>query len=182
HSCDVDGTWTASPGSNESLPINCVNWQEAYAFCIWDGGFLPTEAEWEYAVAGGSEQRVYPWGSTDPGTNNEYAIDACQYPSPATVCGDLTSVAPVGTATLGAGRWGQLDLEGELWEWNLDWYNDYVDPWTDATNLSPSSGGRVIRGGGDAWDGSDQLDSQARYDAVATERWRIIGFRCARAP
>jgi hypothetical protein len=41
--CDATsgGTWTVTPGSNETRPINCVNWWEAYAFCIWDGGFLP---------------------------------------------------------------------------------------------------------------------------------------------
>ena len=48
--------------------MNCVNWFEAYAFCIWDGGFLPSDTEWEYAAAGGSLQREYPWGSTAPGT------------------------------------------------------------------------------------------------------------------
>ena len=67
-SCTIYSTWTASAGSQENLPINCVNWYEAYAFCIWDGGFLPSEAEWEYAAAGGSQQREYPWGSTTPGT------------------------------------------------------------------------------------------------------------------
>ena len=60
-------TWTSSVGSNENLPINCTTWWEAYAFCIWDGGFLPSEAEWEYAAAGGGLQLEYPWGSTDPG-------------------------------------------------------------------------------------------------------------------
>ena len=60
-------TWTDIPGQNESLPINCVDWYEAYAFCIWDGGFLPSEAEWEDAAAGGAEQRAYPWGSAESG-------------------------------------------------------------------------------------------------------------------
>ena len=31
--------WTDTPGSQKDLPLACVTWQEAYAFCIWDGGF-----------------------------------------------------------------------------------------------------------------------------------------------
>lgn len=54
-------TWMDSPGPNEDKPINCVCWYEAMAFCIWDGGYLPTEAEWNFAASGGSEHRAYPW-------------------------------------------------------------------------------------------------------------------------
>ena len=57
-----------APGANESLPINCITWYEAFAFCAWDGGFLPTEAEWNYAAAGGSEQRAYPWSNPPTST------------------------------------------------------------------------------------------------------------------
>jgi hypothetical protein len=74
YGCGAAPTWTSAVGSQEKLPINCVNWYAAYAFCIWDGAFLPAEAEWEYAAAGGAEQRNWVWGTASPGTSSEYAI------------------------------------------------------------------------------------------------------------
>jgi Sulfatase-modifying factor enzyme 1 len=131
-------TWTSTAGSAENLPINCVNWYQAYALCIWDGGFLPSEAEWEYTAAGGGQQRVYPWGSTDPGASNAYAIYGEHYTA-------NLGIAPVGTAARGAGLWGQLDLAGELREWNLDSYAAYADPCTDCADTTAFSD-RVMRG------------------------------------
>src|SRR5207245_2315251 len=61
--CSSYATWTSVPASNETTPINCVSWYVAFAFCSWDGGRLPTEAEWNFASAGGTLQRAYPWSS-----------------------------------------------------------------------------------------------------------------------
>jgi len=171
-------TWTASAGSGESLPINCVNWWESFAFCIWDGGFLPSESEWEYAAAGGSEERGYPWGSTDPGTSNQYAIYDCYYPSGSGGC--MGGAAPVGTATLGAGLWGQLDLAGNVNEWNADWFASYAGPCTDCADLTAASF-RVIRGGYFDNDPSYLLPP-GRSDDPPTARSVCLGLRCARAP
>jgi formylglycine-generating enzyme required for sulfatase activity len=173
-------TWTNTAGSQENLPINCVNWWESYAFCIWDGGFLPSEAEWEYAAAGGSQQREYPWGSTDPGRSNQYAIWSCLYPSGSGQClTGATNIAPVGTTTLGAGLWGQLDLAGNMDEWNLDWYATYAEC-TDCANFteaSPSS--RVIRGGFFYGVAPLLLPPYRNYSFA---RDSTIGLRCSRTP
>lgn len=44
-------------------PINCIPWHVLFAFCVWDGGRLPTDAEFGFALAGGGEQRPFPWGT-----------------------------------------------------------------------------------------------------------------------
>jgi formylglycine-generating enzyme required for sulfatase activity len=176
-----NSTWTnAVDFQGDSRPINCVNWYEAYAFCIWDGGVLPSEAEWEYAAAGGSQQREYPWGSTDPGTGYQYAIYGFTYPTGTYGSGTgLANIAPVGTAAQGAGLWGQLDLAGELWEWNLDFYAPYANC-TDCADLSASSS-RVNRGGVFYANASALLPSnRASYPPGA--RNYGFGFRCARSP
>jgi formylglycine-generating enzyme len=169
--------WTNLAGTQENLPINCVNWYEAFAFCIWDGGFLPSEAEWEYAAAGGSQEREFPWGSTDPGTTNQYAIYASGT--------NVANIAPVGTATLGSGRWGQLDLAGELWEWNLGSWSggaedDYVEPCVDCA-VGTDVGTQVIRGGSFESDESDLIPPRRNGDD-APSGYDDDGFRCARSP
>jgi formylglycine-generating enzyme required for sulfatase activity len=185
-------TWTNEAGIQDDLPINCVNWYESYAFCIWDGGFLPSEAEWEYAAAGGggaNGQREYPWGSTLPGTTNEYAIYGCNYYTGPAIgagmgpCISAGNIAPVGTASLGAGYWGQLDLAGEMFEWNLDWYAPYV-ACIDCAYLklfSSAADYRVNRGGLFNL-GASLLFPPYRNSVDPTGRSGGIGFRCARTP
>jgi formylglycine-generating enzyme required for sulfatase activity/ABC-type phosphate transport system substrate-binding protein len=180
-------TWTNAAGSQELLPINCVTWEEAYAFCIWDGGFLPSDAELEYADAGGSQQRPYPWGSIAPGASNQFAIYAdsggnCLYPSGAP-CSGFMNIAPVGTASMGAGRYGQLDLAGEIWQWTLDWYNGhtYANQCTDCEYGKSDGLGRVPRGG--CFLNSQTYFPPFRGNNDPTSRnGGIIGFRCARPP
>jgi formylglycine-generating enzyme required for sulfatase activity len=163
-----------------------VNWWEAYAFCIWDGGFLPSEAEWEYAAAGGRQQREYPWGSADLGISNQHAIYGCNYPTPSPVdvgCTGVGNIAPVGTATLGAGYYGQLDLAGDVSVWNLDWYGgsgNYVSPCTDCAELTTDSD-RVVRGAGFACSTTELLPP-LRGDNSPPARKSFIGFRCGRSP
>jgi sulfatase modifying factor 1 len=173
-------TWTPAPGSHEDLPINCVNWYEAYAFCIWDGGFLPSAAELEYGAAGGSEQREYPWGSNDPGMNNEYAIYGCFYPSGAGECSGAANIAPVGAAPHGAGRWGQLDLAGDVFTWSLDIYAAYSSPCVDCARLA--GGLDQLDFGGSFGDGKLSLLSSNRSDSPANSSGNVAGVRCARAP
>jgi formylglycine-generating enzyme required for sulfatase activity len=181
-SCPTVNTWTPSVGTQENLPIDCVSWYNAYAFCIWDGGFLPSEAEWGYAAAGGSQQREFPWGSTDPGMMNEYAVYGCNYPVAKGDCTSVANIAPVGTATLGAGLWGQVDLLGDAYEWTLDsYYYAYVNPCTDCAYLSPTNY-RVYRGEGP---GATEKTSWTREFANPGDigtYYGTIGFRCARTP
>jgi formylglycine-generating enzyme required for sulfatase activity len=179
------GTWTGTAGTQEDLPINCVNWLEAYAFCIYDGGFLPSEAEWIYA-AGGSQQLEYPWGSANPGTSNQYAIYGCHYPTGSSMCTGAVSIAPVGTATAGGGPFGQLDMVGNLAQWNLDDYAYFTDPCVDCANLAapamvPLGEAYMLYHGGFFYNGTlsstqdriGHIDPRTRDDSV--------GIRCARS-
>jgi formylglycine-generating enzyme required for sulfatase activity len=183
--CDPSfATWTSVAGGRETLPINCVTWWEAYAFCIWDGGFLPSEAEWEYAAAGGSQQRKYPWGATEPGTSNRYAIHDCSYPTGTVNCVDVSNIAPVGTAAAGAGFSGQLDLAGNLWQWNLDWSAPYA-PDSDCTDCACLTGdaNRVLRGGNfSVYGGISYLLPATRSEDSPSDRSYDVGIRCARIP
>jgi len=169
------GTWTVKVGSNENLPINCVTWHEAFAFCAWDGGRLPTEAEWNYAAAGGSEQRVYPWGPTEPDTS--LTVFSC--------LGDgvsgctLADRLAVGSKPLGNGKWGQSDLAGSMCEWVFDWNGTYSNDCQNCVN-GTSDPNRVYRGGSFNQIAS-ALKAAYRTGRAPGNRYMEIGLRCARS-
>jgi formylglycine-generating enzyme required for sulfatase activity len=142
---------------------------------------LPSEAEWKYAAAGGSQELEYPWGSTAPGTANQYAIYSCYYGG-VYGCTDVTAIAPVGTATLGVGYWGQLDLDGDMAGWAMDWYASYVNPCTDCAYLT--SGTMALREtSSDDFSGfATYLTPSSRVQSTPTQRFAGTGIRCARVP
>ena len=159
-------------------PINCVTWYEAMAFCIWDGGRLPTEAEWEYAAAGGDDNRLYPWGSQAPTrTLASYECLFDQDPQ----C-SLSDIASAGSLSRGVGRWGHFDLGGNVFEWVLDSYADwYAQPsasCSDCAQLEPGEN-RVVRGGAFGHP-AQHMRAAARASARAIDRRSSVGFRCAR--
>jgi len=182
--CDWDNaTWIPIPDSDscESCAMNCVTWYEAFAFCIWDGGRLPTEAEWEYAAAGGDQNRLYPWGNDVPTYSQVPAFFYGNAYSPAYP--DGTARLPVGYHPDGYGRWGHADLAGLMQEYVLDWYasDGYAttsDGCTDCANLTPTTT-RVGRNG--SWYSSyENLRSAERETYLPDYRSTRLGFRCAR--
>lgn len=191
-------TWTASPGPNEKLPLNRVTWFELYAFCIWDGGFLPSQAEWEYASAGGAEQRLYPWGGPTPQDAGpyDYAIYNCYWPTGQggqLQCMGVENIAPVGSAPLGAGRWGQLDLGGNVAEENLDYLESdttqrfFADPCVDCSRMTPPQGPSnqlFAAANGESFQGwaPSMSASWVYWGLHRTDRFSQVGARCARSP
>jgi sulfatase modifying factor 1 len=177
--CDATyQTWTTAAGTNESRPLNCLTWYEAQAFCIWDGGRLPTEAEWNYAAAGGTEQRLYPWGATEPGANAALAVYGCYFNGSSTCT--FLDIAPVGSVSAGKGKYGQFDLAGNVSEWIQDWDGAYPTPCIDCASLTPGEF-RIIRGG-HFDDSATYLGAAVRFDYSEPEgRSRTVGARCARS-
>jgi formylglycine-generating enzyme required for sulfatase activity len=169
-----EATWTDNPGTNENRAINCITWFIAEAFCAWDGGRLPTEAEWNYAAAGGSEQRVFPWSKPA----SAQSID-CTY---ANYAGCDGHVADVGYASpKGDGRWGHTNLAGNVAELVLDWYaSPYTNPCLNCSNFTAASG-RVRRGGGFTGAAGNLLVSY-RINVASSAHSNFLGARCAFSP
>ena len=150
------------------LPVSCVHWKDADAYCHFANKRLPTEREWEYA-ARGIFPTSFPWGTGPSCANaitllNEMSGKSCQ-PRP----------ARVGSHPGGASIFGVMDLSGNVEEWTDDWYVESL-----GTGPSPRSGAaHVLRGGG--WLSPPSMSrTTSRNWGSALEAGPNVGFRCAR--
>ena len=192
--------WSAAPGALESHPINCVDWYTAMAFCVWDGGRLPTEAEWEYAAryrplrtdtdAEVSVDRPYPWGGRAP-TCDDANMMNCS-------AGNGRFTRPVATQRDGVreqpGWLGIFDLAGNVAEFVVDEFQSRsstcwqrpsgVTTWRDPLcYLRPgdSQGHIPIICGGSFESNADRVRTVSIGSGgswVSAER--SVGFRCVR--
>jgi formylglycine-generating enzyme required for sulfatase activity len=156
-------------------PVIHISWNDAVTYCAWlkeltgQEWRLTTEAEWEYAAGGGSQNRT-KWAGTDKESElGDYAWYSKNGD------GQTHSVGEKMPNTLGF-----FDMSGNAWEWCSDWHGAYLA----VTGINPKGpilgSSRVFRGGG--WFGDPD------YCRVANRSFgdplycgNGIGFRLARS-
>lgn len=104
-------TWQLPDADN--LPINCLNWYQQEAYCLWAGKRLPTAPEWGWAAQGREERRRYPWGDALPSC--ELAVIGIDRDRNLVGCG-RNQPWPVGSKPTDMTRDGVLDMMGNLGE------------------------------------------------------------------
>jgi formylglycine-generating enzyme required for sulfatase activity len=158
--------------NEDQFPRETISWREARNFCRERGGYLPTEAQWEYA-ARGPDDLIYPWG-------NDFAAENVIY-----VDNSQLSPADVASRPAGASWVGALDMSGNASEWVRSVYDDGLYPYPYRSDdgreedIGDLAGIHAVRGG--SWGNSaDGVRTAARIGVYGENRYNDIGFRCAR--
>jgi formylglycine-generating enzyme required for sulfatase activity/energy-coupling factor transporter ATP-binding protein EcfA2 len=148
--------WDDPKFCNPRQPVVGVSWFEAMAYATWSGARLPTEAEWEGALACPPDW-PWPWGE-------EFRPGACN-----TAMSGLGKPSPVGMYPESRSSEGTDDMLGNVWEWCSSRYRPY--PYESGSTREEAGGedARVLRGG--SWYGPAE---EAR---PAERRWLHPGAR-----
>ncbi len=151
---DMSGWWTWTPGASwqhpqgpgsniegkDNYPVVQVSWDDAQAYAQWAGKRLPTEAEWEYASRGKSENTRYYWGD-ELKQNGKFMANTFTgtFPYNNTSEDGYEGVAPVGSFP--PNDYGLYDMAGNVWQWTADLYNE-----ENHAELSAMSCDRIVDG------------------------------------
>jgi formylglycine-generating enzyme required for sulfatase activity len=164
-------------------PVINVSWDDAQAYVTWlseKTGHryrLLSEAEWEYADRAGT--------TTPFSTGETITPRQADFLDPAAAS---ESRSPVGRVPMPVGSFppngfGLYDMQGNVWEWVQDCWNDsYASaraPKDGSAWLSGDCQRRVVRGGAFNRD-RVFMRSAARFWIVAPLRSALTGFRVAR--
>ena len=171
------------PENRSSHPINCVDFNQATAFCAWAQKRLPTEEEWEYVARRGLDGGTYPWGNDKP---DQTRLNACGTGCPENLLAKgfpryqtlyaaddgWPETSPVGSFPAGASKDGVLDMAGNVWEWTASQYAAY--------DGSKREDRRVLRGG--SWGGGDARTERTtnRFRLSPESKAQFLGLRCVR--
>lgn len=182
----------AGRNADSRMPVVNVSWNDAKAYVDWLSQRtgktyrLPSEAEFEYALRGGTTSR-YWWGDGTPSSKVENLTGSGDR-SPS---GRRWSNAfqgyrdgywgPAPAGSFAPNAFGLYDIDGNVSEWVQDcWHDSYLRaPRDGGAWVNPGCGSRVVRGG--SWGSSpEQVRSAYRQGADANVRSGRVGFRVLR--
>lgn len=200
---DIYAKYYFSHPDYKDYPVVGVTWEQANAFCAWrteqmkkqlgqsyrnEQPFrLPTEAEWEYA-ARGRTQNEFPW-NYDKAGDGKGMFFANFMPDD----GDFTKDGNIITARVGvypSNSNGLYDMAGNVAEWTSTLYTDAgieamnnINPQLkyNATIEDPYRLKRKSVRGGSWKDSESHIRSAWRSSEYQNQPRSYIGFRCVRS-
>ena len=186
----VEGAdWRHPEGPHSSVaarldhPVVHVSWDDAAAYCGWEGTRLPTEAEWEFAARAGLAENVFPWGDElEPGGEHMMNVWQGDFPALNTAGDDFVGTAPVDAFP--PNGYGLFNMTGNVWEWTADWFHPSFrrrDRRRDPAG-PPRGTSKVQKGGSYLCHHSycRRYRVAARQGSTRDSSTGNVGFRCAR--
>ena len=173
--CVRAGKCTDNTNGSNNLPAVNVSWFEASKYCVWAGGRLPTEAEWEKA-AHGTDGSMFPWGDSAPSCSKANYLASSDGGCPG-------KAVSVDSNQSGASPYGALNMVGNVWEWVADWFDGSYysySPLSNPKGPDPTKY-KVMRGGSFANQVGFMIPT-GRGSYNPNDKLNSIGFRCAADP
>jgi formylglycine-generating enzyme required for sulfatase activity len=188
-------TFSTTDIGREAYPVTCVSWELARAFCMFDGGDLPTEAQWEYATArvGRTVEGRFAW------TGDERVAPSCDqavfgrgplpFDNECNTDGKSFGVLPVGSRIGPRGDVspsGVVDLTGSVSELMRDAFASFnANCWASQRHESPAclvDGALAysVRGGSWFLPGGS-IYAAFRQNVARGRGSSSVGFRCVRS-